>query len=95
MLCFPMDFFPPMANLPGCQTALPVWLQDMLNFWGTALQAVLNGTLLYQCIQTARLPPGKLQELQLLDSSGPAQHSKVCSLVAFNQAVQSKMYVPM
>lgn len=47
-------------------------LQDMLNFWGTAVQAVLNGTLLLQCIQTARMPADRRKELEL---DGPSEAS--------------------
>ena len=46
----------------------------MLNFWGTAVQAVLNGTLLFQCIQTARMPASRREELQLdTPPSSPAK----------------------
>ena len=31
--------------------------QDIINFVGTAVQAVLNGILFFQCIQTARRRP--------------------------------------
>lgn len=45
----------------------------MLNFAGTALQAVLNALLLFQCVQTARLPDAKKIELQIHDPFEPAK----------------------
>ncbi|KAK9800256.1 hypothetical protein WJX73_008298 [Symbiochloris irregularis] len=62
-------------NTAGCFARMFTTLvltQDMLNFWGTAVQAVLNGTLLLQCIQTARMPAEKRRELEL---DGPTEAS--------------------
>lgn len=50
-------------------------LQDVLNFGGTALQALLNAILLGQCIQTARLPADRKAELKLQEPSSPSKAS--------------------